>query len=47
MDSEAYDQLVEHLCYTGAKILSKGTDGRIMMIQIPMLLGLSTFIGWY
>ena len=28
MDSRAYDQLVEHLCYTGAKILSKGTDGR-------------------
>ena len=28
MDSEAYEQLVEHLCYTGAKILSKGTDGR-------------------
>ena len=28
MDSKAYDQLVEHLCYTGAKILSKGTDGR-------------------
>ena len=28
MDSQAYDQLVEHLCYTGAKILSKGTDGR-------------------
>ena len=28
MDSKAYDQLVEHLCYTGAKILSKGTSGR-------------------
>ena len=28
MDSRAYDQLVEHLCYTGAKILSKGTAGR-------------------
>ena len=28
MDSRAYDQLVEHLCYTGAKILSKGTSGR-------------------
>lgn len=28
MDSNAYDQLVEHLCYTGAKILSKGTSGR-------------------
>ena len=28
MDSKAYDQLVEHLCHTGAKILSKGTDGR-------------------
>ena len=28
MDSKAYEQLVEHLCYTGAKILSKGTDGR-------------------
>lgn len=28
MDSNAYDQLVEHLCYTGAKILSKGTAGR-------------------
>ena len=25
---KAYDQLVEHLCYTGAKILSKGTSGR-------------------
>lgn len=28
MDSKAYEQLVEHLCRTGAKILSKGTDGR-------------------
>lgn len=28
MDSRAYDQLVEHLCHTGAKILSKGTSGR-------------------
>ena len=28
MDSKSYDQLVEHLCYTGAKILSRGTDGR-------------------
>ena len=28
MDSKAYDQLVEHLCHTGAKILSRGTDGR-------------------
>ena len=28
MDNKAYNQLVEHLCYTGAKILSKGTDGR-------------------
>ena len=28
MDSRAYDQLVEHLYYTGAKILSKGTSGR-------------------
>ena len=28
MDSAAYDQLVETLCQTGAKILSKGTAGR-------------------
>ena len=28
MDSGAYDQLVETLCQTGAKILSKGTAGR-------------------
>ena len=27
MDSKAYDQLVEHLCYTGAKIY-QGTSGR-------------------
>ena len=28
MDSHAYEQLVDHLCHTGAKILSKGTAGR-------------------
>lgn len=28
MDSQAYEQLVSHLCNTGAKILSRGTVGR-------------------
>lgn len=28
MDPQAYEQLVAHLCNTGAKILSKGTAGR-------------------
>lgn len=28
MDSHAYEQLVSHLCNTGAKILSRGTVGR-------------------
>ena len=28
MDSKAYEQLVSHLCNTGAKILSRGTVGR-------------------
>ena len=43
MDSEAYDQLVEHLCYTGAKIYLKVQTDDIMMIQIPMLLGFYIF----
>ena len=28
MDPQAYEELVEHLCNTGAKILSRGTSGR-------------------
>ena len=47
MDSKAYEQLVSHLCNTGAKILSRGTVGRHNDDSNTNILWFLHFITWF